>query len=141
VYTRGPGNGTQYTQWAIDASYRRSQVNGDTTYTTNQLADFIRWWDKWDFVFDSNASLYHYTPNDDAQEYSLPGYVDPDYTTTKGRPPQLDRPQTYRPSINAYMVANARAIASIATQANNSQAASNFTQIADNIEAAMYTHL
>jgi len=39
------------------------------------------------------------------------------------------------------MVANARAIANIAIQANNSQVASNFTQIAANIETAMCTHL
>jgi hypothetical protein len=132
VYTRGPGNSVQYTQWILDAMYRRSQVDGDTAYTTNQLSDMTRLWDEWDFVFDRNANLYHYTPNSDAQEYSLPGYV---------TPPVLDGPQTFRPSINAFMVGNARAIANVASQAGNAAVASNFTSIADKIEHAMYDHL
>ncbi|PVH88495.1 hypothetical protein DL98DRAFT_628537 [Cadophora sp. DSE1049] len=133
AYTRGPGNSTQYTHWILDAMFRRSQVNGDNKYTTEQLADMVRLWHYWNSVFDENVGLYYFTPNFDAQEYSLPGYVvDP-----SGGQLQLDGPDTYRPSHNAYMVANARAIAQVAKQSGDSETASNFTQIADRLEQAM----
>jgi hypothetical protein len=138
VYTRGPGNTTQYTHWIIDAAFRRSQVDGDINFLNEQLADMLRMWDEWDYTFDSDAGLYYFTPNFDAQEYSLPGYVaDPSGSTDV----QLDGPNTYRPSHNAYMVANARAIAKIATQVGDSSTASNFTKFAVDLENAFYQHL
>ena len=138
VYTRGPGNTTQYTHWIMDAAYRRSQVDGDSNFVNEQLADMVRMWDEWAYTFNSDAGLYYFTPNFDAQEYSLPGYVaDPSGSTDV----QLDGPNTYRPSHNAYMVANARAIATVATQAGDPSTASNFTNIANNLESAFYQHL
>lgn len=138
VYSRGPGNTTQYTHWIMNAAYRRSQVDGDAQFGYQQLSDFVRMWDEWDYTFDSGAGLYYFTPNFDAQEYSLPGYVaDPSGSTDL----QLDGPNTYRPSHNAYMIANARAIAEIATQSGDTSTATNFTQIADNLERAFYQHL
>ncbi len=50
VYLRGPGNSVQYTQWILDAAYRRSMVDGDVAYLTNQLAYMTRLWDKWNAV-------------------------------------------------------------------------------------------
>ena len=138
VYTRGPGNTTQYTHWIMDAAFRKSQVDGDSHFVNEQLSDMVRMWNEWDYTFDSSAGLYYFTPNFDAQEYSLPGYVvDPSGSTDV----QLDGPNTYRPSHNSYMVANARAIAEIATQTGDTSTALNFTQIANNLENAIYRHL
>lgn len=47
-------------------------------------------------------------------------------------------PETFRPSHNAYMVANARAIAATARAAGNSAIAANFTTIANNLESAIF---
>jgi hypothetical protein len=137
VYTRGPGNSTQYTHWIHDALYRRSQVDGDIQFAKDQLSDMIRMWDNWDSVFDKDAGLYYFTPVFDAQEYSLPGYV---AAPSGNNDLQLNGPDTYRPSHNAYMVANARAIAEVA-RAEDTATASSFTQLADNLEEAMYEHL
>jgi Trehalase len=137
AYTRGPGNTTQYTHWILDAMFRRSQVNGDTQYTTEQLSDMAKLWGYWDSVYDTGAGLYYFTPNWDAQEYSLPGYI----VAPDGGQLQLDGPNTYRPDHNAYMVANARAIAQVATQAGDSATASDFSNIADQLERNMYTKL
>ena len=68
VYTRGPGNTTQYTHWIMDAAYRRSQIDGDSRFVNQQLSDMIRMWHEWDYTFDSSAGLYYFTPNFDAQE-------------------------------------------------------------------------
>jgi Mannosylglycerate hydrolase MGH1-like glycoside hydrolase domain len=137
AYTRGPANSTQYTHWILDAMFRRSQVNGDTKYTTEQLLDMVKLWGYWDYTFDSGVGLYYYTPNWDAQEFSLPGYI----VAPDGGPLQYDGPDTYRPNHNAYMVANARAIAEVSTQAGDSATASEFTQIADRLEHSIYTKL
>jgi hypothetical protein len=137
AYTRGPANSTQYTNWILDAMFRRSQVNGDTKYTIEQLSDMAKLWGYWDYTYDSGAGLYYYTPNWDAQEYSLPGYIaDP-----TGGQLQYDGPNTYRPNVNAYMVANAHGISSVATQARDSTTASKFSNIADELERSIYTHL
>lgn len=139
IYTRGPGNTTQYTNWITDAAYRRAHVNGDLEFLTSQLDGFVRMWNEWDFVFDSDVGLYYYTPVYDAQEYSLPGYVEAAVTDNSSA--QFAGPNTYRPSHNAYMAANARAVAETAQIAGYSELATNFTLLADTVERAMYEHL
>jgi len=139
IFSRGPGNSVQYTNWISDATYRRSLVNGDKAFLTSQLEGMLRMYSEWDFVFDGSRGLYYYTPVFDAQEFSLPGYVAAAAQNDPGL--QLPGPNTYRPSHNAYMVANARAIAATASAAGNKVVASNYTQVAAALEAAMYNHL
>ena len=137
AYTRGPANSTQYTNWILDAIFRRSQVNGDKKYTAEQLTDMTKLWGYWDYTFDSGAGLYYYTPNWDAQEFSLPGYI----AAPNGGQLQYDGPNTYRPNVNAYMVGNARAISSVATQAGYSSIALKFSKLADQLERSICTNL
>ncbi|KAI1125489.1 Six-hairpin glycosidase [Nemania abortiva] len=139
LYTRGPADPLQYTQWILDAASRRAMVTGDSKFLANQLNDMIRVWHLWDPYFDSSAGLYYYQPVWDAQELSLPGFIaDPDNTNWDLR---KDGPDTYRPSHNAYMVANARAIARAAELAHNGLIQSQFLKIAGDLETAMYEHL
>ncbi|KAI0399707.1 Six-hairpin glycosidase-like protein [Xylaria palmicola] len=139
LYTRGPANPLQYTQWILDATNRRAMVTGDSQFLATQLKDMVRVWHLWDPFFDTNAGLYYYQPVWDAQELSLPGFiVDPNNTNWDLR---KDGPDTYRPSHNAYMVANARAIARAAQIAHDGFLRSQFSKIADSIEAAMYKRL
>ncbi|KAI0164582.1 Six-hairpin glycosidase-like protein [Xylariaceae sp. FL1272] len=139
LYTRGPADPLQYTQWILDAMSRRAMVTGDEKFLTTQLDDMIRIWHLWDNSFDANAGLYYYEPNWDAQEFSLPGFVaDADGTNSTLR---LNGPDTFRPSHNAYMVANARAIARAANLIKDGFNDDKFTELADNIESAMYKHL
>ena len=142
AYTRGPGNSTQYTHWILDAIKRRSDANGDKTYASGQLEQMVRLWGLWDYTFDKHAGLYYFTPIFDAQEYSLPGYVVAPHNGGGSNQLQLDGPNTYRPSHNSYMVANARAIADIAGFTNSSAGiASTFTSTAKRLEEAMYKTL
>ncbi|KAL7629794.1 hypothetical protein AAE478_001317 [Parahypoxylon ruwenzoriense] len=139
LYTRGPADTLQYTQWILDAMSRRAMVTGDSRFLSTQLNDMVRVWHEWDRVFDSAAGLYYYQPVWDAQELSLPGFIaDPngtDWTLRK------DGPDTFRPSHNAYMVANARAIARAASLAHDGYREFEFSRLADKLEAAMYTRM
>lgn len=58
----------------------------------------VRLWDAWDYTFDEEVGLYYFTPNFDAQEFSLPGYVAAG--TDGNQTLQYDGPNTYRPSHN-----------------------------------------
>ncbi|KAI0188678.1 Six-hairpin glycosidase-like protein [Xylaria flabelliformis] len=139
LYTRGPADPLQYTQWILDSASRRAMVTGDSEYFSTQLDDMIRVWHLWDPFFDSNAGLYYIEPVWDAQELSLPGFIaDPNNTN-----PQLrnDGPDTFRPSHNAYMVANARAIARAAGLVHDGLTQSQFLKTADDLEAAMFNRL
>ena len=138
VYTRGPGDSTQYSHWIQDAAYRKSQADGNTQILAYQLNDMIRMWNLWEYTKDQSSGLYYFQPVWDAQERSLPGYVHPDESASD---PYYNGPDTYRPSVNAYMVANARAIVNVASQAGKTDIATNFTNIANTLEDAMMTHL
>ncbi|KAI1420199.1 Six-hairpin glycosidase-like protein, partial [Xylaria sp. FL1777] len=136
LYTRGPADPLQYTQWILDATSRRAMVTGDSEFLATQLHDMVRVWALWDPYFDSNVGLYYYQPVWDAQELSLPGFIaDPNNVNWDLR---KDGPDTFRPSHNAYMVANARAIARAANFAQDDLIESNFSKIADELETAMY---
>ncbi|KAI3319574.1 Six-hairpin glycosidase [Xylariaceae sp. AK1471] len=139
LYTRGPADPLQYTQWILDAASRRAMVTGDSEFLSTQLDDMVRVWHLWDPYFDSAAGLYYYQPVWDAQELSLPGFIaDPngtDWTLRK------DGPDTFRPSHNAYMVANARAIARAAELARDGFTKFQFSKFADQLETAMLKRL
>ncbi|KAI8957172.1 Six-hairpin glycosidase [Daldinia sp. FL1419] len=139
LYTRGPADALQYTQWILDAASRRAMVTGNTRFLAGQLDDMVRIWHDWDRVYDGAAGLYYYQPVWDAQELSLPGFiVDPngtDWTLRK------DGPDTFRPSHNAYMVANARAIAWAAQLAHDKLRGVQFSIMADSLEEAMYKRM
>ncbi|KAI1079243.1 Six-hairpin glycosidase-like protein [Whalleya microplaca] len=139
LYTRGPADSLQYTQWILDAMGRRALVTGDNHFLSAQLDDMVRVWHEWDGVFDEYAGLYYYQPMWDAQELSLPGFVsDPNNTDWILR---RDGPDTFRPNHNAYMVANARAIAAAASLARDGFREVKFTKLADDLESSMYQRM
>lgn len=139
LYARGPANSTQYTEWILHAAERKALVTGNTAFFAAHLDDLQRAVHEWDKVYDRDVGLYYYQPVWDAQELSLPGFVvDPNNTNWELR---KDGPDTYRPSHNAYMAANARAVARAAEFAGNSKVQAEYTQIAEGIEAAMFKHL
>lgn len=139
-WTRGPGNTLAFTHWILDAIHHKSEVDGNTAFLTSQLQGMLRLWHLWDFTFDPAYGLYYYTTIADAQELSLPGYV-----VSNGGLNNITLllvgPDTYRPSHNSYMIANARAIARTAQLAGNTALAHEFMSIADKLEAAMFDHL
>lgn len=97
-------------------------------------------WHEWDNVFDSTLGLYYFPPIFDAQEFSLPGWVVSDGGRNNLTLTFLG-PDTYRPSHNAYMVANAQAIAKTAQLAGNPSLVQEYTTVAKAIEDAMYRSL
>lgn len=140
LWTRGGGNNTQYTHWIHDAGLNHAMVTGDVDILIDQLNEMVTMYELWKRVYDEdNSGLYYYTTNWDAQEYSLTGYVTGEQTGVEAY--IREGPDTFRPSLNGYMVANARAIAKVAEKAGNNSIKERYTQHADSIENSMYKYL
>ncbi|KAI9700527.1 MAG: hypothetical protein M1820_006826 [Bogoriella megaspora] len=143
-------SGITYTHYNHRAIYEAAEALGDTTFLTSQLGGMIDSYNLWNATIDNTTHLYHRNPLQDAQEYSLPGWVtggpgggpveswnsfDNDYNTI------WLGPETYRPNFNAYMVAGARAIANVAQLAGNSSVATQWNQYADGLYNRMVNTL
>ena len=104
----------------------------------------------WNTTRDNTTGLYHRNPLQDAQEYSLPGWItagpnggpittwnsfDNNYTHLSLGP------ETYRPNINAYMVAGARAISTVAQLSGKSAVAEEWNNIASSLYSKMQNML
>ncbi|KAF2722626.1 hypothetical protein K431DRAFT_283762 [Polychaeton citri CBS 116435] len=142
IYTRGPGNGgILYTHWIHHAALGAANVTGNTAFLNSQLEGMVRMWHLWDGYYNDTIGLYFYDTDFDAQEYALPGFISWDASGRDNDTLVRDGPNTYRPSHNSYMAANAKAIASIATAIGDSMTASDFTNFAQNITAAIIESL
>ena len=138
--------GITYTHYLLDAFLEHAQVTGDTEFLVSQLDGMIHMYNLWDTARDNVTGLYHRTPVLDAQEYSLPGWV------TGGPNGGMvevwnsfqnnygiihSGPETYRPNLNAYMVAGARAISTVAGLAENKALENTWKETADSLNEKM----
>lgn len=134
LYVRGgveKVSGITYTHFIHQAILEHAQATGDVNFLTSQLEGMESIYNLWNVTRDNTTGLYHRTPLSDAQEYSLPGYLtggpnggpvqvwdDFGLSTNEGGGNNYDLiwlgPETYRPSFNAYMIAGARAISTVA---------------------------
>ncbi|GAB7354398.1 hypothetical protein MBLNU459_g4895t2 [Dothideomycetes sp. NU459] len=111
-------------------------------------------YDLWAVQRDNSTGLYHRTPLSDAQEYSLPGFLtggpgggpmqvwdDFGLTAQQGGENNYDiiwlGPETYRPNFNAYMIAGARAISTIANLNGQTSLGSTWKNYASTLYADM----
>ncbi|CZR59962.1 uncharacterized protein PAC_09857 [Phialocephala subalpina] len=138
--------GISYTHYIHRAILEHAWATGDTDFLVTQLPGMIETFNLWNATQNNGTGLYHRTPLSDAQEYSLPGYwtggpnggkVDVwnafgnDFNTI------WLGPETYRPNFNAYMVANARAIAEVSQLANQTSLTQQWSDRADTLYGQM----
>jgi hypothetical protein len=100
-----------YSSWIESASYDRFLVNGDKTFLTNLLADFVANYRIWETEKQLTNGLFWQFDVRDGMEESISG------SRTN---------ENARPTINSYMFANAQAIAKIAQLAGNKKIAEEF---------------
>lgn len=156
-YTRGGVenfSGITYTHFMQRAILEHAQATGDQDFLTSQLQGMIQTYDLWNITRDPTTGLYHRNPLQDAQEYSLPGYLTggpgggpmqtwDDFGLSAGEGGGNNYaliwlgPETYRPSQMSYMIANAYAISEVASIAGESALASTWSAYADDLYAKM----
>lgn len=125
-------------------------ATGDKQCLTSQLEGMANMYNLWNITRDNTTGLYHRNPLQDAQEYSLIGYL---VGGPGGGPMQewndfrLDAsegggndyltiwlgPETYRPDFNAYMIAGAWATAEVASMAGQDGLAQTWHEYGDQL--------
>ena len=133
-WLRTPGaQPRNYSTWLADSVWAVHQVHRDEIFTKDLLADLIKnyeGWEKRQFV--SDAGMFWQIGHDDGMEFNIASRQTRDIL--RGAP-------SYRPSFNAYMWADAQAIARIADLAGDKAAADKFRAKADGLKAKLQTVL
>lgn len=126
MYTYHPeseryGNDRQYTEVVADAAWRAALVDGNLTAAAQHLPAMTAIYDQWAADhFDAAKALYWVEPLADATEYTIAS-ID-----ASGGLDGFTGGQAFRPSINAYQLANARAIAALAAAAGDTATAATY---------------
>lgn len=124
-FTKGPDGGPQphlhkFSGWIAAAIDERRRVTGDDAIALELLDSLVADYHAWEDERRLPSGLFWQRDVSDGMEESISG----------GR-----RVQNVRPTINSYMVSNARAIARIAQDAGREELAEEFDQRADELTA------
>jgi hypothetical protein len=117
----------RYSCWLADAVWAAHQVHPDEAWLTDLLPDLeanYRGWEASHFV--PEVGLFWQTGHDDGMEININSRQTRD--TVRGAP-------AYRPTLNAYLYADARAIARIARLAGKDETAAAYDAKADRLAA------
>ncbi|RYY21856.1 MAG: glycogen debranching protein, partial [Sphingobacteriaceae bacterium] len=134
MYKKG-GNDRHFSEGIADAAYAYYLVNPDKQFITSQLPSMIKIYNAWHDHFDQAKKLYYIEPLLDATEYTISS-ID-----ASGGRDGFRGGDSFRPSINSYMYANALAIKSIASLNNELQTADDYQQKAADIKKEMQQSL
>jgi hypothetical protein len=133
-WLRTPGaQPRNYSTWLADSVWAVHQVHRDEAFTKDLLADLIKnyeGWEKRQFV--PAAGMFWQVGHDDGMEFNIASRQTRDI---------LRGAQSYRPSFNAYMWADAQAIAHIADLAGDKANADKFRAQADALKAKLQSML
>lgn len=118
-----------YSTWLADSIREVDKVHPNKNWLVDLLPDLIRNYEGWEQRhYVPEVGLFWQTGHDDGMEFNINSRQTKDIL--RGAP-------SYRPSFNAYMWADAKAIAEIATIAGQTQVASIYTAKADALKAKM----
>ena len=133
MYRRG--NDRHFTDYMADSVYGRFLVDGDKAGATRHLTAMRRLYAAWNDHFDTSKGLYWVEPLLDATEYTISS-ID-----ASGGKDGFRGGDSFRPSINAYMYANARAIARLSTLTGDTAGAAEYDARAAAIKARVQASL
>jgi hypothetical protein len=142
----GGGNDRHFSESIAAATLDTTMVTGDPSPAIRHLDTMQYIFNEWDDHLDRKRNLYWVEPIADATEYTISS-IDASgagFAENAGKDEKDNgflRGYAFRPSINSYQYANARAIASIANMAGNVVVAADYTQRAEAIKTAVLTQL
>lgn len=129
------GNDRHFSEAIADATYGRFLADGDLQDVARHLTAMKSIYAAWDDHFDSKMGLYWVEPIADATEYTIAS-ID-----ASGGKDGFLRGFAFRPTINSFMIANARAIARLSALSGDAAAAKEYTTRADTLQRAMVAKL
>jgi hypothetical protein len=125
----GGGNDRHFSEGIAGAVWGRYLADGDAEGATRHLDAMRHIYNLWDDHFDFDRRLYWIEPLLDATEYTISS-ID-----ASGGKDGFRGGDAFRPSINAYMFDNARAISRIAALAGDAATASDYAARAADLKA------
>ncbi|MFM7073899.1 MAG: MGH1-like glycoside hydrolase domain-containing protein, partial [Planctomycetota bacterium] len=118
-----------YSTWLADSAWAVNDVHRDPAFLIDLLPDLVQNYEEWEKRhFMPDVGLFWQTGHDDGMEFNINSRQTNDIL--RGAP-------SYRPSFNAYMWADAIAIAKIARLAGKVELAARFEQKAQSLRAKM----
>ncbi len=118
-----------YSTWLADSAWAVNQVHRDDASAIDLLPDLVRNYEGWEQRhFVPEVGLFWQTGHDDGMEFNINSRQTQDIL--RGAP-------SYRPSFNAYMWADAVAIAKLARLAEQGDLAERFEKKAESLKAKM----
>ena len=131
----GGGNDRHFSEAIAEAAWANYLVDADSVFITNQLGIMQHIFNLWLDHYDLDKNLYFIEPLLDATEYTISS-ID-----ASGGKEGFFGGQSFRPTINSYMYANALAIAQIALLKGNAQLSRKYREIASNIKLTFQNNL
>lgn len=133
-WLRTPGaQPRNYSTWLADSVWAVHQVHRDESFTKDLLADLVKNHEGWEKrLFVPEMGMFWQIGHDDGMEFNIASRQTRDIF--RGAP-------SYRPSFNAYMWADAQAIARIAELAGDQATADKFRAKADTLKVKLQTML
>ncbi|MCJ2187184.1 MGH1-like glycoside hydrolase domain-containing protein [Novosphingobium beihaiensis] len=129
------GNDRHFTDHMADSVWGRYLVDGDRAAVTRHLPVMRHIYGLWDDHYDFTKGLYFIEPLLDATEYTVSS-ID-----ASGGKDGFTGGDSFRPSINSYMFANARAISHIARLAGDEALADTFAKRAEGLRKRVLADL
>ena len=122
-----------YSTWLADSVWALHAVHPDAAFTAGLLPDLVKNYQGWEARhWVADAGLFWQTGHDDGMEFNINSRQTKDIV--RGAP-------GYRPTFNAYMWADALAIARVADLAGDAATAAAFRDKADKLKARVQTRL
>jgi hypothetical protein len=134
MYAAG-GNDRHFSDYMADSVWSRYLVDGDQGEALKHLPAMRRLYDAWFDHFDWSKTLYWIEPLLDATEYTVAS-ID-----ASGGKDGFQGGEAFRPSINAYMFANARALSRMSALAGDDASATDYAARAAAIKARVQESL
>lgn len=131
----GGGNDRHFAEAIADATYARYLVDGDQDAATRHLGAMKFVYGLWDDRYDFDKKLYWIEPLLDATEYTISS-ID-----ASGGKDGFRGGDAFRPSINSYMYANARAISRLAALTGDKATAADYAARAESLKAEVQKSL
>jgi hypothetical protein len=123
----------RYSTWLADAVWACQLVHPDPEFVKDLLPDLVRNYEGWEKEhFVPEVGLFWQTGHDDGMEININSRQTQD--TVRGAP-------AFRPTLNSYMVADARAIAQIARLAGDAKMANEWQAKSDRLKETMLRRL
>jgi F5/8 type C domain len=129
------GNDRHFSEAIAAATYSRYLVNGDRAFAIKNLESMKQIYQLWTDHYDSSKGLYYIEPLLDATEYTISS-ID-----TSGGKDGFLHGDSFRPTINSFMFANAVAISKLAALAGDTNTADEFAAKAATIQGLVETNL